>query len=413
MSARLPSFSKRTPAEATVANDATCESSGRWLRPLGDNWPGILCRLLEVERTVVRVVIAEVRGSAPREPGACMLVSPKETIGTIGGGRLEWQAAQAARGLLQPETPNDSVRIRRLTLGPDLGQCCGGVVQVWLERFTRADRPLLRAATQSIADGTTPYIATELVGADVTRRLLLPGSVELHEIEAKARSSHTKPTATSLNTRLRFFSNTGQGATLLERLEVATTQLWLYGAGHVGQALVRVLADLPFDITWIDERPELLPAALPSNIRAVHAKSPLETLVTAPSRAHYLVMTHDHALDYALCHAILERNDFAWLGLIGSKSKGARFRSSLARDQISPASIARLVCPIGAEGITSKWPAAIAVGVAAQLLQGFGSTQDVHNRDAANSAAPAIEPTAPDDCSGDCQTCSTRSARPT
>jgi xanthine dehydrogenase accessory factor len=403
----------RTRAESTVAKGAAGENSGRWLRPLGDNWPGILCRLLEVEPAVVRVVIAEVRGSAPREPGACMLVSAVGSIGTIGGGRLEWQAAQAARGLLQPETTNASVRIRRLTLGPDLGQCCGGVVQVWLERFTRADRPLLRAAAQSITDGTTPYIATELAGTDVTRRLLLPGSVELHEIDAKAHGSHAKSTAVAMKPRLRFFSTAGHGATLLERLEVATTQLWLYGAGHVGQALVRVLAELPFEITWIDERPELLPASLPSNIRAVHAKSPLETLVTAPSRAHYLVMTHDHALDYALCHAILERNDFAWLGLIGSKSKGARFRSRLVRDQISTASIARLVCPIGTEGITSKWPAAIAVGVAAQLLKGLGSTQDVRNSVAASSAAPAIEPTATGDCSGNCQTCSTASARPT
>jgi xanthine dehydrogenase accessory factor len=82
-------------------------------------------------------------------------------------------------------------------------------------------------------------------------------------------------------------------------------------------------------------------------------------------------MTHDHALDYALCQRILERNDFAWLGLIGSKSKGARFRSRLARDGIAAESIARLVSPIGVEGVNNKWPAAIAVAVAAQLLQGL------------------------------------------
>ena len=87
-------------------------------------------------------------------------------------------------------------------------------------------------------------------------------------------------------------------------------------------------------------------------------------------------MTHDHALDYSLCRRILERGDFTWLGLIGSKSKGARFRSRLARDGLTPDAIRRLVCPIGVEGVGSKWPAAIAVAVAAQLLQGLESSLD-------------------------------------
>jgi len=96
----------------------------------------------------------------------------------------------------------------------------------------------------------------------------------------------------------------------------------------------------------------------------------VSTVQLAPAAARFLVMTHDHALDYSLCRAILERGDFAWLGLIGSKSKAARFRSRLARDGLTPDAIARLVSPIGVAGIASKWPAAIAVGVAAQLLQG-------------------------------------------
>src|SRR5579862_8859736 len=80
-------------------------------------------------------------------------------------------------------------------------------------------------------------------------------------------------------------------------------------------------------------------------------------------------MTHSHPLDYALCQEILRRGDFAWLGLIGSDSKAARFRSRLAREGMSAEAIARLVCPIGIGGIESKWPAAIAVGVAAQVMQ--------------------------------------------
>jgi xanthine dehydrogenase accessory factor len=92
-------------------------------------------------------------------------------------------------------------------------------------------------------------------------------------------------------------------------------------------------------------------------------------------------MTHDHALDYALCRAILERGDLAWLGLIGSKSKGARFRSRLARDGLTPEAIRRLICPIGLEGVESKWPAAIAVGVAAQLLRSSGLSPAADSRE--------------------------------
>jgi xanthine dehydrogenase accessory factor len=206
------------------------------------------------------------------------------------------------------------------------------------------------------------------VGGAVERRLLSPDSVELRETEAKV--GVAKPKRTNGKPRLRFFA-AATDALLVERIEVASTRLWLYGAGHVGQALVRVLTELPFEITWIDERAQMLPADLPCNVRSLHSQSPLETVRTAPCETRFLVMTHDHALDYALCHAILERDDFAWLGLIGSKSKGARFRSRLSRDGISSEAIARLVCPIGVEGIDSKSPAAIAVAVAAQLLQGL------------------------------------------
>ena len=108
----------------------------------------------------------------------------------------------------------------------------------------------------------------------------------------------------------------------------------------------------------------------------------------APAAARFLVMTHDHALDYALCRAILVRGDFAWLGLIGSKSKGARFRSRLERDGLTPEAIRRLVCPIGVEGVESKWPAAIAVGVAAQLLRSPEHSLGAGSRERAARSTP-------------------------
>jgi len=333
-----------------ASEDAVVTTPGRWLRALSDTWPRVACRLLEAgEPVVTRVLIAEVRGSSPREPGACMLVSQSGTYGTIGGGNLEWQALQAAHSLRIP-----SVQLRRLVLGRELGQCCGGVVQLWLERFTPADLPFLRRAAHAASRDSVTAIVTEVSGQGVVRRFLQHADIQ---------------------PRLRFSSNSEENATLLERIERDRATLWLYGAGHVAQALIRLMADLPFEVTWIDSRAELLPTPLPDNVHPLCVCTPANTVNSAPAGARFLVMTHDHGLDYALCRRILERNDFAWLGLIGSKSKGARFRSRLARDGVAATTIARLVSPIGVEGVNHKWPAAIAVAVAAQLLQGLETSR--------------------------------------
>jgi xanthine dehydrogenase accessory factor len=327
-------------------------SHGRWLGALRGGWPGAVCRLLaERESAVVRVLVAEVRGSSPREPGACMLISRAGTHGTIGGGNLEWQAMQAAQSLLLAATETSAATLRRLVLGRELGQCCGGVVQLWLERFTPLDLPLLRRAAGAASGGGCPALVTELSRQGVVRRRLEPGPARCQP-------------------HLQFASGS-ESTILVEPLATEPPALWLYGAGHVGQALIRILGELPFDVTWIDSRAELLPEPLPDNVHPLCPQAATTTVQLAPAAARFLVMTHDHALDYALCRRILERSDFAWLGLIGSKSKGARFRSRLARDGLTPDAIRRLVCPIGVEGVVSKWPAAIAVGVAAQLLQGL------------------------------------------
>jgi xanthine dehydrogenase accessory factor len=331
-----------------------------WLKPLRD-WPQALLRALQREPTVVRIVVTLVLGSAPREPGVCMLVGQQEFEGTIGGGQLEWQALAAARTLLAGSTA--AARLQRLVLGTDLGQCCGGVVELWLERYTRADVALLRSASDAACAGAAVLMTT-----------VTPGGVE-HQIVSAVGSNLQAdlllraPRATALP---RVSGSIETRATLLERLDESLPTLWLYGAGHVGQALARIVAELPLRLTWIDTRAELFPALIPDSVQIVHAPDPLPSVAAAPPGTRFLVLTHSHALDYALCRTILERGDFASLGLIGSKSKAARFRSRLARDGVPAATIARLQCPIGAGGVASKWPAAIAVGVAFELLRAIG-----------------------------------------
>jgi xanthine dehydrogenase accessory factor len=351
-----------------------------WLTTLQD-WPGAAIKLLQArDACVVRVVVAQVRGSAPREAGATMLVASSRVIGTIGGGQLEWQALAAARTLLSESEV--AARLQRLVLGTDLAQCCGGVVELWIERFVRTDLPLL-AAAQAAAGVGPVVLRSTLAPAGMERTMVR--SMTGNGAEAALLSASTQLPAPRL-------IRTGSGAiTLLERLDCALPPLWLYGVGYVGQALARILLELPLRLTWIDARRHLFPSSLPASV-TVCSDDPLESVARAPAGAHFLIMTHSHVLDYALTRALLERNEFASLGLIGSQSKSARFRSRLKRDGVTAERLARLTCPIGISGISSKWPAAIAVAVAAELLQRLGQS----------AAAGFTEST---DCGSDCGRC--------
>jgi xanthine dehydrogenase accessory factor len=323
-------------------------SAGAWLVPLAGHWVEAAAAYLSKYAAVARVTVVALRGSAPREPGASMLVDLDATMGTIGGGRLEWQAIQAARELLGDATAAP-VRIDDLILGPDLGQCCGGRVELWLERLSRGDLPWLREAARRLRGRHGVAIATGLDGRVASHRVLAPpagaAGLELQRL-------------------------TAGNATLLEVLRPQRLPLWIFGAGHVGQALIRLLSPLAlFDIVWVDSRPELLPAGLAECVTTEACAAPTGLVDTAAPGTHYVVLTHDHALDYELCRRILARGDAGWLGLIGSASKSARFRSRLRRDGISAERLSQLHCPIGIDGIASKLPAAIAIAIAAQLLQ--------------------------------------------
>ncbi len=153
----------------------------------------------------------------------------------------------------------------------------------------------------------------------------------------------------------------GHVSILFEPIRPATAHVALFGAGHVGRALVQLLGELPVRVAWIDPRPEVFPAERPANTTC-HAAMDITAL---PAGSHVLIMTHDHRIDFEIVSAALSRGDFASVGLIGSATKRARFVSRLAKIGVDST---HLVCPIGLPGIASKQPAAIAIGVAAQLL---------------------------------------------
>ena len=286
---------------------------------------------------VTRILIADHKGSTPRESGTSMLVWAGGQSGTIGGGALEQQVTDYAHTITKPTALN-------IPLGPALGQCCGGSVTVVFEPFT----------ADMIPTDTGPYI----------RRIS---------------GSNDQPLA--FKRFLKSLRNSGQtpsliwlGGWLLEPLTELITPLWLYGAGHVGRAIVDTFADLPFALTWVDTGADRFPAFIPPNTDYLIAQNPADVVKHAPKSAHHIILTYSHALDLDLCHAIL-LNDHASVGLIGSATKRARFSSRLAELGHSSAQISRIICPIGQPEL-GKTPKAIAIGLAAELLKSTAVNTD-------------------------------------
>ena len=285
---------------------------------------------------VTRVVIAAIRGSSPREVGAAMLVWRTEggfaQSGTIGGGALEFEAARCAAAQGKPAV------LSTHALGPDLGQCCGGSVTLLSEVYEAAD---LQALTSDV-------IARPAGGNGD-----MPLSV--HRKLSQVRNQGNRPATQLID------------GWMIEPVHRPEPPVWIWGAGHVGRALVDVLAPLPdHAITWVDTAENRFPDSVPGGVTPVWAENPALLLPHAPSTAQHLILTYSHELDLALCHALL-KHDFAFAGLIGSATKWARFKSRLAALGHEPAQIARITCPIGDPGL-GKHPQMIAVGVAAQLL---------------------------------------------
>jgi xanthine dehydrogenase accessory factor len=153
----------------------------------------------------------------------------------------------------------------------------------------------------------------------------------------------------------------------LEPFMPAAKTLWLFGAGHVGKEVVRVLEGLPLRIKWVDERDSEFPAGLPKNVEKIVTSAPVAELRDADEDSYVAIMTHNHDLDYELVKAAFKNGKCAYVGLIGSKTKRARFDKRLLADGVTAAQLATLKCPIGL-GNTGKHPREIAISVVAELL---------------------------------------------
>lgn len=244
---------------------------------------------------VIRLLLSRVRGSSPRDAGTEMFVTCDTIIGTIGGGQLENIAIDTARNMLER---GDLRKVLDLPLGPEIGQCCGGRVEITFTRMSQSDKQLAK-----------------------------------------------------------------------ERVETATLaqpHVYVLGAGHVGRALADLLQFLPVRTILIDPRVDELKqckADVETRVSAV----PEHDIATAPAHSAFVVLTHDHALDFLLTSEALAKGNAAYVGMIGSDSKRATFKN-WCDSQCKGLTIDKLVCPIGAGGSRDKRPQVIAAAVVAEVI---------------------------------------------
>jgi xanthine dehydrogenase accessory factor len=257
-----------------------------------------------------------------------MLVWESGQSGTIGGGALELMAAQRAFA---------EQGLTRHALGPELGQCCGGAVMLLTEVFDAAwAQKLAEQTVFARGPGQMPLAVRRLLDA------------------ARGRGASPAPRLV--------------GDWMIEPIAPPRREIWIWGAGHVGRALVGVLAPVPgLAVTWVDTAPDRFPDPLPDGVTPMVAARPEILMPHAPPKAEHIILTYSHEIDLSLCHAVLS-HEFRFAGVIGSDTKWARFRNRLRTTGHKDAEIERICCPIGQKSL-GKSPQAIAIGVAAQLLE--------------------------------------------
>ena len=354
-----------------------------------NRWIEGLRELRQRGEPAMLVTVMDVRGSAPRERGAKMLVTTSDLVGSIGGGQLEYQCTRIACERLRESEDASATFVQRFPLGSNCGQCCGGVVEVLFEKVAGAawvpdllgyydERVPVVLATAFAADGKTRKF---VVTAAECRGYVASTAGQERAIASAARAMLSAQSMAANRLRLEAPEHS---SLLLEPVMSSTFNLAIFGAGHVGSAVVAAMAGLDCNIRWIDSRRDVFPAKVPANATCLESESPQLEVAAMPANSFYLVMTHSHPLDFEICSQILRRGDFSYCGLIGSLSKRRRFEKLMRKQGMQNAVLDRLTCPIGVAGIESKKPEAIAIAVAAEMLQKQCASTAMHTSSASH-----------------------------
>lgn len=341
------------------------------------DWLDVLAARVARDGRVVLVTVAHANGSTPREAGAAMIVTANDAFGTIGGGHLEFEALRIARDALS-NAATPLIWLVRFPLAARLGQCCGGVATLAFIAVDKDAHAWLEAAVAWLRSGTPLALVSRIGGAREQPAYLL---VTADNVTGSFGSADLDSAAIAL-ARPRVQAGTAGAVLVQSPADVSTTLLihvvlphdftvLVFGNGHVGRALVQIFGALPATVRWLDGRDNDFPASVPPNVEIVATDAPEDELADAPRGAYVVVMTHSHPLDLQLIETALSRDDWRYLGLIGSQAKRNQFEKRLLARGWTREQFARVTCPIGvntALAIRSKEPGAIAVAVAAEIL---------------------------------------------
>ena len=298
---------------------------------------------LDQSPSAALVEVAEAKGSTPREKGAWMLVSPEKIFGTIGGGQLEFMAIDRARQMLGSFSPLEGEMAAKQPEG--VGQGSAG-----RKRTSSADfaTPPVRFASTLPSRGRDSRVTLDIpLGPEIGQCCGGRVEVSIKIID--------EPTKTDLIAKA-------------EADDAARPHVYLFGGGHVGHALASAFALLPVRAIVVETRADALDG-MPDTVETRLTPMPEEVVRGAPAGSAYVVLTHDHALDFLIVAEALKRDDAAYVGMIGSKTKKATFRSWYFKTaEGTERDFARLVSPIGGDAVNDKRPAVIAALAAAEII---------------------------------------------
>lgn len=333
------------------------------------DWIDSLKNALSRAPSAVVITVIAVEGSVPREVGATIVVTVDRTFGTIGGGNLEFSAIATAREMLVGQNESAIGRsvegeqaCQQISLGPSLGQCCGGRVELLFECVTGKTQWVKELTVGHGLSVETLSESRSWLCRNLDHRQVVIESLEDFQQQVSIVANDALTTEPVL-----FNSSNGTSRWFCMPVFKIQPAVYVYGAGHVGQAVVAQLNLLSCRVIWIDHREGWLQLQPDLPLDRVLTDSPEDEVHTAAADAYHVVMTHSHAVDFEICHAVLKHRRFGWLGLIGSETKRRTFIKRLQQRGIDDELISRLRCPIGNLHLESSVPSVIALSLAAEL----------------------------------------------
>ncbi len=350
-----------------------------------NNWLQPLKKALKLKTNFVMLTVVETKGSTPCSAGDKVIYAGKQsTYGSIGGGNLEYQALQHAQDLLNQSEVN--THLQKYPLGATLGQCCGGYVRVMFESFTNQNANLKNAnlwakSMSDLIEKKKDFVVATIISSETEKQ---PNGKKIIHISNDGETSKAKDlnrkildgaetllSSSEATSIVEISSTKGEAVVVCyEKLAFSEIQaVAVFGAGHIAQALMPILINLPITVYWIDDRPlqfeEYSGDVSQINIICDNFSDVVDEL---PKDSYCLVITYSHQSDFEICEQVISHDSFSYLGMIGSKTKGNKFRERLRQKGWPNKKVDELICPIGAKQKFFKSPSAIAVSIAMDLL---------------------------------------------